>query len=169
MFDQLVETAFAALWALDPVAAVYLGKHEYDGKVPDWSADTVAAHLADLDQVSTELVALDDLHEDHDIDRELLVAQIEKTRFEWMVLRNAERNPMDWVYLLDPDLYMKRRFAPEADRAAIVERLLDSADAVLALARDRLDPVLARTIVEWGITAARGLGEMIAERGALCL
>jgi len=164
VFDQLVETAFAALWALDPVAAVYLGKHEYDGKVPDWSADTVADHLADLDQVSTELVALDDLHEDHDIDRELLVAQIEKTRFEWMVLRNAERNPMDWVYLLDPDLYMKRRFAPEADRAAIVERLLDSADAVLALARDRLDPVLARTIVEWGITAARGLGEMIAEQ-----
>lgn len=163
MFDRLVEDVFAALWALDPAAAVYLGKHEYDGMVPDWSAGTVTAHLADLDRFSAELLALDDLDEDQGLDRELLIAAIEKVRFEWMVLRSAARNPMDWVYLLDPDLYMKRDYAPEVDRAAVVTRLLRSADAVLDLARDRLDPVLARTIVEWGITTARGLGTMIAE------
>ncbi len=66
MFDQLVEDGFAALWALDPAAAVYLGKHEYDGKVPDWSADTVAAHLAELVRLSGELLALGDLDDFHD-------------------------------------------------------------------------------------------------------
>jgi len=163
VFDQLVEDIFLALWALDPAGAVYLGKHDYDGQVPDWSADTVAAHLADLDRLSGELLALDDLDGNQTFDRDLLVAQIEKTRFERLVLRNAQRNPMSWVYLLDPDLYMKRNYAPEVERAGVVGQLLGAADAVLDLARHRLDPVLARTIVEWGITAARGLGRMIAE------
>ena len=45
MFDQLVDRVSATLWNLQPGAAVYLGKHEYDGVVPDISDATVSSHL----------------------------------------------------------------------------------------------------------------------------
>jgi uncharacterized protein (DUF885 family) len=159
----LVDDIFAALWTLDPAWAVYLGRHEYDGMVPDWSTDSVDGRLGEVDRLVSQLQALEGLDDDQAFDRELLVAQVDKTSFDWRVLRTVQRNPMPWVYLLDPDLYMKRNYAPAADRADVVVRLLGSADAVLDLARERLDPVLARTIVEWGITAARGLATMIVE------
>ena len=43
LFDQLVDRVSAALWNLFPLAAVRLGKHEYDGQVPDLGLESLAA------------------------------------------------------------------------------------------------------------------------------
>ncbi|MDJ0960259.1 MAG: DUF885 domain-containing protein [Acidimicrobiia bacterium] len=157
----MIEDAFEALWALQPAWAVYLGKHEYDGLVPDWSADAVADVLSRLDALRSDLEVVGDLTADDAIDRDLLAAQIDKTRFEWTNLRIAHRNPMPWIYHLDPDLYLRRSYADDATRAAATVRLLSAAGPLLATARIELDEDLDRTICEWGITAAEGLAEMI--------
>ena len=161
MFAETVDRVFAALWALQPGWAVYLGKHEYDGLAPDWSIGAVEAQLAALAEARTTLASADDLGQHDALDRELLISQIDKTRFEWDVLRLAERNPMPWVYLLDPDLYMRRRYADDATRARAATRLLEHAGSMLATARQRLDETLDSTICAWGITAADGLADMI--------
>lgn len=157
----MVEDAFEALWALEPGWAVYLGRHEYDGLAPDWSEGAVAHQLARLEAVGARLEAADGLTTDEEIDRELLVAQISKTQFEWRQLRVANRNPMPWIYHLDPDLYLRRSYADEATRAEATIRLLESAGTLLSTARTVLDDDLDATICEWGITAADGLAEMI--------
>jgi uncharacterized protein (DUF885 family) len=158
---SLVEGAFVSLWALQPAWAVYLGKHDYDGIVPDWSEAAVADHLDRLETIGAGLAAGNDLTPDETIDRDLLVAQIAKTRFEWTQLRIANRNPMPWVYLLDPDLYLRRSYADDTTRAAATMELLSAAGSLLATARTVLDDDLDATICEWGITAADGLAEMI--------
>ncbi len=158
---SMVEDVFASLWALQPGWAVYLGKHEYDGVVPDWSEGAVADQLDRLQVIGGSLAAADDLTEDEEIDRDLLVAQIAKTTFEWTELRIANRNPMSWVYALDPDLYLRRAYADETTRAAATTRLLAGAREFLAVARTVLDEDLDTTICEWGITAADGLAGMI--------
>lgn len=160
MFDDLVERAFAALWDLHPASAVYLGKHEYDGVVPDWSEEHVAAVLGRLDGVLAELQGAD-LDGDDALDRDQLAAAIEAELFDRRVLRTAERNPMAWVYALDPDLYLKRHYAPAAERAAVVTRMLEAAPAFLDLARRRIDPVIPRTLCEWGVIAAEGLADLV--------
>ena len=159
VFIETVDRVFAALWALQPGWAVYLGKHEYDGDVPDWSRPAVEAQLAALAEARVTLASAADLDEPDALDRELLLSQIDKTRFEWDVLRLAERNPMPWVYLLDPDLYMRRRYADEETRAQAATRLLEQAVPLLATARERLDDPLDSTICAWGITAADGLAD----------
>jgi hypothetical protein len=160
VITAVVERAFDALWMLQPGWAVYLGKHEYDGLVPDWTPDAVASTLRRLTALGAELDRLDATGQEA-IDRELLAAQIDKARFEWQVLRVANRNPMPWVYALDPDVYLRRRYADPEVRAGAAARLLGGADELLATARRQLDVDLDRTICSWGITAANGLAATI--------
>ncbi|HEX9644600.1 MAG TPA: DUF885 domain-containing protein, partial [Acidimicrobiia bacterium] len=163
LFDGLVEAAFQDLWALQPGWAVYLGRHDFDGLVPEWSRPVVEARLARLEELDREMAELGALDGEQLVDRELLSAHIAKTTFEWRVLREVERNPMPWVYLLDPDLYMKREYAPPAVRAEVVAGMLARAGPLLAQARTRLDAELDATICSWGITAADGLAEMVRQ------
>ncbi|HEX9645125.1 MAG TPA: hypothetical protein VGC11_14135, partial [Acidimicrobiia bacterium] len=53
-FDGLVEGAFQDLWALQPGWAVYLGRHDFDGLVPEWSRPVVEARLARLEELDQE-------------------------------------------------------------------------------------------------------------------
>ena len=163
MFDALVEEAFEELWGLYPGWAVYLGKHEYDGVVPDWSAEADRARLSRLDDIATRLRSLRDLDMEQEADRALLLGAIDATVFDRTKLREPEINPMQWVYLVDPDLYLRRRFAPVADRAEIVVGLLGRVADTVAAAKRRLDDTLDRTICAWGITAADGLAGMLEE------
>ena len=94
MFSTTVERVFAALWALQPGWAVYLGHHKIDRALPDWTEPGDRRQLDVLSSARSELVAFDAGSPDETIDRDLLVAQIDKTRFEWEELRLAQRNPM---------------------------------------------------------------------------
>jgi uncharacterized protein (DUF885 family) len=161
-FDDLVERAFGALWALHPAGAVYLGKHEYDGLVPDWSDAQVGHRLDELRAVSEDLAVLAGLSWEQDIDRTTLLYRIHEEIFRWEELQEPLRNPMAWIYALDPDLYLKRSYATLDRRAAAAIRLLEHAAPFLTQARRRLEPVLATTICEWSIRAATGLADMIA-------
>jgi hypothetical protein len=163
MFDSLVERAFAQIWGLYPGWGVYVGKHEYDGVVPDWSVETEARRLDELASIAASLRQLDGLSRDQELDRDLLLAEIDSITFWRTTLREAETNPRRWVYLVDPDLYLRREFAPPQARAQIVSRLLGAVAATLETARMRLDETLDTTICEWGITAADGLAAMLAE------
>ncbi len=163
MFDELVDEVFAHTAALYPGSAVYLGLHEYDARVPDWSAAAVEASLDRMTELMAQIDGLEQLTEDQRLDRRQLGASVRHMRYEWEDERRYVRNPMAWVYLLDPDLYLKRTYAGERHRAAVVMELMSHARAVLDQARTRLEPVLAKTICEWGITAARGLASMLRE------
>ena len=52
---------------------------------------------------------------------------------------------MPWVYTLDPDLYLRRRYADAPTRAAAAAALLNGADRLLATAREeRIDLMIQR-------------------------
>jgi hypothetical protein len=163
MFDELVAEIFAHAAAMDPAGAVYLGLHEYDGRVPDWSEAAVDESLRRINELMAQVDAIEGVTEDQALDRKQLGAFVAHTNFEWKDERRYQRNPMPWIYLLDPDLYLKRTYADEHHRAEMVMELLSHSGRVLQQARDRMDPVLARTICEWGITAARGLGATLRD------
>jgi hypothetical protein len=163
MFDELVDELFAHAFDLYPGWAVYLGLHDYDGRVPDWSADAVDSALGEVAGLMRKLEGLEDLTAEQRLDLKQLGASVRNTAYEWNEERRQLRNPMPWIYLLDPDLHLKRIYADEPRRARVVIELLSHTSAVLDQARSRLDPVLARTICEWGITAARGLAGMLRD------
>jgi len=108
MFGVLVEKAFTELWGMYPGWAVYVGKHEHDAVVPHWSSSADSRRLAALEAIADDLRELAGLDADQEFDRELLLSEIPSTAFNRRVLWEAELNPMQWVYLVDPDLYLRR-------------------------------------------------------------
>ena len=62
--------------------------------------------------------AMTDLPPDDAIDRDLLIGELEASRFSETVLREDAWNPLDWVYLAGEGLFtlLAREFAPLADR-----------------------------------------------------
>ena len=91
MFDTLVEKAFAELWALYPGWAVYVGKHEYDARVPDWSASADLRRLAALEAIADDIRALAGLDPQQELDRDLLLSEIAATAFARRVLRDRSK------------------------------------------------------------------------------
>ena len=76
---------------------------------------------------------------DEAIDRDLLIGELEATRFAETVLREDAWNPLDWVYLVGDGLFtlIAREFAPLADRLASTAGRLEGLPAVLDAARRR--------------------------------
>jgi hypothetical protein len=162
-FDRLVEDVFESIWELHPRSPVYLGLHEYDGRVPDWSPGVVEDNLARLGRLRTELASLGDLDSQQELDRRQLVAGIDEELFGWETMRNWRRNPMSYVEELGVDLYLKREYAPKAERVARVAEVLEQARRFLGLARSNLERVVPRTYCEWGVRIAEGAADFLAQ------
>ncbi len=159
VFDQLVDRVSATLWNLEPGAAVYLGKHEYDGVVPDIEDGAVEGHLDRLRILRRQLFELDGLTPDQELDRLQLGTAIDRALFSEDVLRERARLPMRTVYHLDIDTYLRRDYAPKPLRVEAIADLLEQAPRLLDQARRVLGPPIPRVYAEWGIRAAAGLAE----------
>ena len=76
-FDTLADDLFGVIDAMYPGSAVYLGLHEYDGRVPDWSEAAVASALKRMASIAERIDSLSDLTVDQDLDRRQLRAAVE--------------------------------------------------------------------------------------------
>ena len=94
MFDQLVDGVSAALWNLDPSEAVYLGKHEYDGVVPELTEDAIGTQLERLRLLKDRLQGLEGLDADQRFDRSQLIAAVDSALITWDRIEAWRRNPI---------------------------------------------------------------------------
>lgn len=158
-FDSLVEEAFSHIWALHPDAAVYLGRHDYDGLVPDRSPNSVAAEVDALQSVRRRLADLDDLEGDASLDRRQLLGALDETLFHWSDLAWWTRNPMDWVYPLGVETYLNRSYAPWEHRLGQLCTVMEQAPRFLDQARDALERSLPEVYCRWAVEMARGAAD----------
>jgi hypothetical protein len=156
-FAQIVDRISATLWNLKPSSAVYLGKHQYDGIVPDVGDDAVEGQVRRLGVLRDRLFSLDGLGEVEDLDRLQLGAEIDRALFDEEVLRVRRRNPMWFVYHLDVDTYLNRSYAPMALRAERIAAVLEQGPGLLDAARRVLAPPIPAVMAEWGARSATGL------------
>ncbi|MBU1226120.1 MAG: DUF885 domain-containing protein [Actinobacteria bacterium] len=161
MFDRLVDGICAALWNLHPGEAVYLGKHEYDGVVPDLTGAHVEAELDRLRGLRDRLDGMDGLDAEQVIDRSQLVAAVDSTLIAWEQIRGWRVNPMTPIPLLDITLYLTRGYAPFGHRAEQAAAVLEQAPRVLDQARACLEPVVPTVFAEWAIRLATGMAESL--------
>ncbi len=161
MFEQLVDGVCAALWNLDPGAAVYLGKHEYDGVVPDLSEGAVEAQLDRLRGLRGRLDSLEGLDAEQVLDRSQLVAAVDSTLIAWERIRGWRVNPMTAIPLLDITPYLTRDYAPFAHRAGQAAAVLDQAPRLLDQARTCLEPPVPAVFAEWAIRLASGMADSL--------
>jgi Bacterial protein of unknown function (DUF885) len=142
-FVPLAERIVDAVLAANPGLATYAGDHRYDDKLPDLSADAVAAKVAMLRDAADTLAGLDtdDLGPQERVDHAILSSIVDRWIFEATQVREHEWNPL--VHNPGPLLYalMAREFAPADVRLASITGRLAALPDALATARADLRDV----------------------------
>ena len=156
-WPSFVDRFIEARMKTDPYFAVNAGRHEYDGKMPDWSRAALDAEVAQTRAFLAELGGFDPakLDAQRRFEREYLQWVMDAQLF-WMT--SAEQpftNPTWYLDRLDPSMYLTREYAPLPKR---LEGFLGYARAVPALARsirENLRTPLPKAFIERG---AAGFG-----------
>lgn len=128
------------LLAAEPANAVAHGLHDFDGKLPDRSAATLAAEDASLQRDRAALEAFDAqaLSPPQRDERAVLLQAIRKRLFDHVERDQFHTSPMPYMGAIDLSHYVTRDYAPAAQRAAAIIALCNGLPAYLAQARANL-------------------------------
>jgi hypothetical protein len=94
--DALIEEYLAA----NPGFAVSLGRHEYDGKLPDWSASGITVEIARVRAARDRIAALTGLDDAERFERDYLVAVFEGDLFWLETAESPFTNPAWYLQFL---------------------------------------------------------------------
>ncbi len=140
-------------------ASFLLGIHEYDGRVPDFSAGSIEGWRQQLGDFLAELRAIDyaSLAKLGRFDYKLVETNLEFEQLRHGSLRFYERNPiMPYLYIFDVSNYIKRNYAPLEQRVEALCRHLEATPRLIQQLKQKLDPTLPRAVVEIALEAFGG-------------
>ena len=157
-----------ALFELQPTWAVALGRHEYDGRLPDYSRVATDAWLVRADALLGRLAGVDEagLPPDRRIDRFLLRLLLESAAFDLREAGRLENNPMAYLAVLSLTPYLVREYAPPPVRAGAIVRAFEGMPRVLEEGRRRLAGPMPRPFVVQARSMGEGLPAHFAEAEA---
>ena len=123
---------------VNPNFAVYQGKHEFDGQLPDWSEEGLKKAVDIRKKAIADAMAIDaaDLSEAEKFEREYLVNVMEGELFWLETADSPHKNPAYYVGALDPNVYIAR---PYADAATRMKAFIKYANAVPVAAQQIKD------------------------------
>ncbi|HEX2914967.1 MAG TPA: DUF885 domain-containing protein [Chloroflexia bacterium] len=140
-------------------ASFLLGIHDYDGRVPDFSAESVQHWKQQLEQFLSELRSIEynALEKLEKFDYKVVECQLEFESLRHGSLRFYERNPiMPYLYIFDVSNYLKRNYAPLEQRVEALCRHLEATPRLLDQLQTLLDRTLPRATVEIALEAFGG-------------
>lgn len=145
--------------AANPVSAIALGRHEYDGRLPDFDAQGQAAYLAKLSDWMQAARAIDasKMSEAERFEREYLLSDLEEERFWLEDVGTYGRNPLSWGRAAFPSVYLTREYAPLDVRLDAFNTYLENLPAYLADMRATIKGPIPRTWVETALDMYGGL------------
>lgn len=158
-WDRFVESFLVDYFETHPTFAAGAGRHEYDGRLPDWSREGIRGGVARLreDRLRAEAfdpVTLDDRRA---FEREALLAVIDSDLF-WIT--EAEwpwRNPLFYASAMDPSLYLTREYAPLKERLRAYIAYAREVPRAAAQVRTNLTTPMPRSFAELGEMSFGGL------------
>jgi uncharacterized protein (DUF885 family) len=158
-WDRAVARLLEEYFETNPVFAAGAGRHEFDGRLPDWSPEGLASEGVWLRRQRAHIEGFDParLDERRRIERKHLLAQLDADLF-W--LEEAEwpfRNPIYYSGALDPNLYLTREYAPLADRMRAYTRFVREVPRATAQLRANLRTPMPRTYAKVGEMSFSGL------------
>jgi hypothetical protein len=156
--NRFIEDSLAA----NPFLAVDAGRHEFDGKVPDWSAQGLANEVKRLNAARAEAEAfpVGALTPEQRFERDYLITGVINRDLFWLdTAQFPFKNPAWYIGKLDPDPYLSREYAPLEKRMA---GFIGYARNIPQLAADihaNLQMPMAKSLLERGIAGFGGYAE----------
>jgi hypothetical protein len=150
--DALIEEYLKA----QPAFAVYQGRHDYDGQLPDWSREGIASEVRRLQEARRRATDAPGLNADEAFERDYLVSVFDDDLFWIETAESPFRNPAWYLGVLDPSPYLTRADAPLQKRMRAYIRYAQSVQRALPQIRANLRTPLARPLLERGIMGFGG-------------
>jgi uncharacterized protein (DUF885 family) len=152
-----VEDYFAA----NPVAAVYAGRHEFDGKLPDLSDAALRRDLARVEAARARILAVDPatLSAERQRERAYLLAALDVELFWKKEADWPRRNPAYYLGLVDPEIYLSKPYAPLESRMRAYIAYAREIPRAAAQIRANLRTPMPAPWIEYGVNAFGGFAQ----------
>jgi Bacterial protein of unknown function (DUF885) len=156
--SAFIETYFEA----NPQFAVYQGRHEFDGRLPDWTDAGLKAWMSRLHQLRDSAAAFSiDSSDAASLERDYLIAVIDRDLF-WLERADLPHwNPEFYTGALDPNVYIDREYAPLPQRMQAFTRYARNLPAALSNAKGNLRTPMPKPFAEIGKGRAEGLASYL--------
>ena len=163
--DNLAERAIREHWEFVPTAGSRIGRHEYDGRLPDFSGGRVSRRIEELHHTLAQLSSLPQ-EEAHGTDRAasmdalsrgLLEMFLRRELFSLEEMRTLHNNPQRQVGYIGVGSYVQRDYAPLPDRLRSATAVLQQVPDFLNTLDGITDTELGEPIREMAVEAYRGM------------
>ncbi len=153
--NRFIERAFE----IDPTFAANQGRHEFDGRLPDWTEQGIQTAITFLRDSITEAEAMRSLSEEQTFQRDYLVA-IARGQLFWLETADQPHtNPAFYMGALSPSMYVTRPYAPLEVRLRAYIQYLEAIPTAAEQIRTNLRTPLPLTFINYGRSAFGGLAE----------
>ncbi|MFC4309731.1 DUF885 domain-containing protein [Steroidobacter flavus] len=158
-WSKYVDEFIDGYFRTHPGFAVTSGKHEFDGQMPDWSADGLKKEIGRLEQMRARAIGFKDdgLMPEERFQRDYVVSRIDNDLFQLRDARQPFTNP-SWYFDngLDPSTYVTTPYAPVDQRARAFITYVKQVPAALGQIKANLQLPLPRTFIDYGVASFGG-------------
>jgi len=153
--DNFINRSFE----LDPTFGAGQGKHEYDGRLPDWSEAGLTAAIEFLKTSITDAEAFTGLNAAQTYQRDYLVAVARRNLFWLEAADQPHTNPAFYSGSLSPSMYVARPYAAADVRLRGYIQYLRAVPTAAQQIRANLRTPMPLPFINYGRSAFGGLAE----------
>lgn len=158
-FEALSERLITEHWDFYPTTGSRIGRHEYDGRLPELSPSQVSRRVQELRRGLAEVRRLDStsLGPDAQLSQKMLDLFLQREIFTFEEMRPLENNPMRQAGFLNMGGYVRRDYAPLEDRLRSATTALRLVPEFLQTIDSWLRDDLSRHIVDMSVESYSGM------------
>jgi hypothetical protein len=162
-WQGFVSTTVEQYFELDPSFAVYQGRHDFDGRLPDWSDAGIRRVIDFWRTIYSEAQGFTGLDANQRFERDHLLYIIRGQLFWLEDADSPHTNPAFYVNGgLDPNVYLTREYGDPVTRMRATIAFLKAVPAAVANIRANLRMPLPATFISYGGSAFKGLADSYA-------
>jgi uncharacterized protein (DUF885 family) len=158
-WDRFVHGFIEDCFEANPPFAVWVGCHEFDGRLPDWSQAGLGRQASQLRTRRERALSFDAaaLDERQRFERECIIWWTERDLF-WLTKSNwPNKNPDYYAWWLFPTVYLASDYAPLEQRMRAYISYARAIPTAASQIRENLHTPMPRTIIEYGRIVFGGL------------
>jgi uncharacterized protein (DUF885 family) len=145
----------------NPTFAVYQGRHDFDGRLPDLSGAGLKAEADFLDSQIAAAQSFDakSMSKSDAFERDYLVSVARADLFWLTDADQPHRNPAYYIGILDPNTYVARNYADAPTRLRALTAFLRKVPAAAKQIRANLQTPMPVSFINHGVAGFRGLAD----------
>ncbi|HEX8574271.1 MAG TPA: DUF885 domain-containing protein [Allosphingosinicella sp.] len=157
-WKAFVGTTVEQYFELDPSFAVYQGRHDFDGRLPDWSSAGIQKVIDYWRLIYSQAQGFTGLDSTQQFERDYLLHIIRGQLFWLEDAQSPFTNPGFYVNGgLDPNVYLTRQYADPVTRMKATIAFLKAVPAAAVSIKANLKMPLPTTFINYGAGAFNGL------------